>query len=196
MREIAIGLLCLLGGIVGVAPAEEPKRLSAQEVEKELGIAEAYLNRDRDKPPADAKAGETTVAKFAATSVVQNIGGLPEESAVRLKAIALARKYSAIPEYAAEAILRKQKRPDGVDDHQAHTRLYFAWGVLRETGVLRDGMRLEDLVALLGPPTRITPETAEWHNSSQIHVNPCLYYWRQDYESGKKKKGQVEVTRK
>ena len=66
-----------------------------------------------------------------------------------------------------------------MDDHQAHSRLHFAWGVLRATGVLRDGMRLEEVVGLLGQPTKVGPEFAEWYYSSGMHVNPCLR-WRTD----------------
>ena len=92
------------------------------------------------------------------TSVVQNIGRMTDGTPLRLKAIALARKYAALPEYAVEPDLRKQKRPEGIDDHQAHARLHFAWGVLRQTGVLHDGMRLEEVVGLLGQPTKVGPE--------------------------------------
>ena len=194
MRETIAGLLCLLGGFVGAAPAEEPKRLTAEEVEKELAIVEAYISRDRGPPSLDPKP-EHTAANFAATNVVRSLGHLAEGSPVRLKAIALARKHSAIPEYATGKGA-KQKRPEGVSDPQAHTRLRFAWGVLRETGVLRDGMRLEELVALLGQPTETRPETAEWYYSSPMHVNPCLRYWRSDGPEKHQKKGRLEAVRR
>jgi hypothetical protein len=180
MRNCAIATLCILSSSVCVAQAQQPKRLTAEEIERELAIVEAYLARDGGDPWVNATPGESAVAGFSATSVVQNIDGLAADSPLRLEAIALARKYAAIPEYAIEPDLRKQKRPKGVNDRQAHTRLYFAWGVLMGTGILRDGMRLEELVALLGQPTKLEPEMAEWYYSSGMHVNPCLRYWRLD----------------
>lgn len=190
MRPIVFALVCFLGMSTGTAHAAEPKRLTTAEVEKELALAEGYITRDRGKPPVDATTGETVIGRFAVSGVVENIGRQPEGSPLRLKAIALARKYAAIPEYAVQENLKKQKRPEGVDDHQAHARLHFAWGVLRETHVLRDGMRLEEVIALLGPPTKTGPEFAEWYYSSGMHVNPCLR-WRVDGRT----KGSIQVTR-
>jgi hypothetical protein len=137
MGTLAIVLLCALPCSVSGSAAEEPRQLAAEEVEKELAIVEAYLTRDLAASPQVFEPGELSAATSAATKVVGSVGGLPEESPARLKAIALARRYSAIPEYATEADLRQQQRADGVDHRQAHARLYFAWGVLQETGVLR-----------------------------------------------------------
>jgi hypothetical protein len=75
-------------------------------------------------------------------------------------------------------------------DKQAHAGLGFAWGVLRRTTVLRGGMHLEEVVGLLSQPAKTTPECAEWYYSSQMHVNPCLRYWRVDAWM---KKGSIEV---
>ena len=164
-------------------PSEQTERLTEEHVEK----AEAYLGLAKQPSITEHTVGRDAVAK-----VVRNIGGVPEDSPVKIKAIALARKYAAIPEYAVDR-LDKQRRPDNVDDRQAHNRLGFAWKVLRETGVLRTGLRLEDLVGFLGQPTEVRPELAEWYYASPMHVNPCLRYWRAD---GNEKKGQIEIIQK
>jgi hypothetical protein len=194
MWKSSAGLLCVIGSFALIAQADEANPPTAEEVERELVIVEAYLIRNQDKPPVDAKSKEATIANLALANVVRNIGRLPEGSLVRVRAIALARKYAAIPEYAAEADLGKQKRPERVDYHQAHARLDFAWCVLRETGVLREGMRLEELVALLGPPTKIRPDKAVWYYNSPMHVNPCLLYWSSDGPEKHQKKGRLEFT--
>jgi hypothetical protein len=176
-----------------MGPAQEPERLTAEEVDKELAVVEAYLERDLAGATEDRKPGESTIANFAATKVVRALGGLPEDDPARLRAIALARKHAAIPRDAAAEGLRGRRVMGSVEAHQLHARLYFAWGALREVGVLRDGLRLEELVALLGPPSKIGPEVAEWHYNSRMHVDPCLYYWR---TGGGGKKGRVEITRR
>jgi hypothetical protein len=159
--------------VVGLLTGAEPKKPTAEEIEKQFAAAEKYLTM------VDTT-GERMMGVSAAHEAAMNVKHLPEDSALRLKIVALARKFAAIPDYATVEDLRKQKRPENVDDHQAHARLYFAWHVLMETNVLRSGLRLEEYVALLGPPTKIGAETVEWYYSSGMHVNPCLRLWKQD----------------
>lgn len=186
MREFVAGLLCIFVVCLSMTWAQEPKRLTEAEFEKELEIAEAFLKQ----APTETKPVNRFIGVTAVTSVVENVGRMTDGAPLRLKAIALARKCAALPEYSMEPDLRKQERPEGIDDHQAHSRLDFAWGVLRATGVLRDGMRLEEVVGLLGQPTKVGPEFAELYYSSGMHVNPCLR-WRTDGRV----KGRIEETR-
>jgi hypothetical protein len=183
MWKSVAGFVCAFSSVALVALADEPKPPTAEEVDKELSIAEAYLMGDRP-----VKLGTQPIP----ANLIRNIGRLPQDSPVRLRAIALARRYAAIPEY----VFDWKKRPERVDDRQAHFRLGFAWGVLRETGVLRDGMRLEEVVALVGQPTAIRPETAEWYYSSTMHVNPILAYLRSDGPAEGQKAGRVVVGRR
>jgi RNA polymerase sigma factor (sigma-70 family) len=92
-----------------------------------------------------------------------------QDDAVRLAAVNLARHYAKPADM--------QRTPDpGVDYHRlAHERLRFAWEVLIAAGVLRQGMKVEEAVAVLGEPTRTKqPERADWYYDSPMHVNPGL----------------------
>jgi hypothetical protein len=194
MQKIISAVCCLLG-VAGLVQAGEAKPPTEKELEKALAAVQTYLGRDPAKLAAELKPEELRAADEGAAVVLKHVGGLPEDSPVRLKAVALARKYAAVTDYPDPDLLAK-KRSDGVDYHpcyQAHTGLYFAWGVLRETKVLRDGMRLEEVVALLGPPTKITSDYAEWYYRSPMHVNPCLLYFKVDKGDEKRKKGSIEV---
>ena len=92
-----------------------------------------------------------------------------EGDAVRLQAIALARKYASPSD-----LLRRPDPGAGYHRH-AHARLVFAWSILMETGCLRKGMRLEDAVAVLGAPTKVWKDgIVDWAYDSTMHVNPCL----------------------
>jgi len=192
MQKLIIAVCCLLSTAALVRSAE-PKPLTEKEVEKELALIQAYLARDPATLPKDAKNDERRAAHDASVNVVTHVGSLPEDSPVRLKAIALARKYAAVSDYPNSRELSK-KNPDSnhyLIDVRAHTALDFAWGVLRETKVLHDGLRLKDLVGLLGQPTNTTPEMAEWWYRSQMHVNPRLQFWRKD---GRLKKGAILLS--
>ena len=196
MRGFLIGL-SIIGVTVAsmiVAIGQEPKRLDDATLEREFAVVEAYLEQGIPGAahPDGAQRPGRTIANFATSNVVQNLGHLPEGSPIRLRAIALARKHAAIPAYAVEVDLRKQKRPADVDDHLAHSRLGFSWRALIATNVLRNGLRLEDVVALVGPPTKMNENLAEWYYNSPMHVNPCLRYWR---VGDREKKGRIEVTR-
>ncbi len=150
---------------------------------------EAFLAGKPPKVPEDQLGVQALTLQGQTHDIVRSVGSLPENSPARLKAIALARKHALIPDYAVNADLRKTAT---MDHHLAHARLQFAWGVLQETGIIHDGMRLEELVALLGLPTKIDDDTAEWYYSSGMHVNPVLRYTRSDAQ---RSKGKVEVTR-
>lgn len=190
MRPSVVFLMLTLPCIFCTARAEELEPLTAAEIEEELAVVRTYLDRDMTKQEPDGRPGESFRAVEAAGRVLRSIGDLPEESMVRLNAIAFARKHANIP---IPVDVRKQELSAA---RRAHMRLTFSWAVLRKTGVLRDGMRLEELVALLGMPTKIGPETAEWYYSSRMHVNPCLRYWRTTgRHSPEKKEGMIEVTR-
>jgi hypothetical protein len=188
-----ISVVCCLLGAAGLVQAGEPKPLNEKELDQELAVVQAYLGHDPAKLPAEIKPEEDRAAHKAAANVLKYVGGLPEDSPVRLKAIALARKYAAVSEYPdSERLSEKQPHLDNYRiDHRAHAGLDFAWGVLRETKVLRDGMRLEEVVGLFGPPTNLTSDHAEWYYKSPMHVNPHAQYWRKD---GRMKKGSIELS--
>jgi hypothetical protein len=90
----------------------------------------------------------------------------PEDHELRLEAIALARKNAS---------------PGGLteDHHLAHAKLEYAWGVLIAAGMLREGVSLQEAVAILGLPGHVYGDqskeyTAEWPYQSPMHVNPVL----------------------
>jgi hypothetical protein len=193
MQKLLSVVCCLLGGAPGLVPAEESKPLTEKAVGQQLAIVQSYLGRDPARLPAELTPKEHRAAHEAVANVLKHVGGLPEGSPVRLKAIALARKYSAVSEYPdSRRLAEKQPNPDNYRiDQRAHAGLNFAWGVLRQTKVLRDGMRLEEVVGLLGQPTATTPERVEWWYRSHMHVNPRLQYWRVD---ARKKKGSIVLS--
>ncbi len=49
MREIVAGLFCIFVGYLSMTWAQEPKRLTEAEVEKDLAIADAFLSKRRLK---------------------------------------------------------------------------------------------------------------------------------------------------
>lgn len=168
--------------------AEEPNQVTAEEIERDLLSVETFL--------AGLPSDLTTrgAAASAISNVIHNLSSMPEEAPVRLRAINLARKYAAIPDYATPHGRKGRQAAVGVNEAKLdHARLRFAWGVLRAIGVLRDGMGLEELVALLGPPTTLTSKEARWHYLSDMHVNPGLSYTRSDDADEDLKKGQITL---
>src|SRR5262249_29309598 len=90
----------------------------------------------------------------------------PEDNELRLEAIALARQNANLDSV-------------GEDHGLAHARLEYAWGVLIATGVLREGMSLQEAVAILGQPSHVYGDKSkeyavEWYYQSSMHVNPVL----------------------
>ena len=90
----------------------------------------------------------------------------PEDNELRLEAVAWARKN------ASPYVLTG-------DHHLAHAKLDYAWGVLIVTGELREGISLQQAVAILGLPNHVYGDksreyTVEWHYQSPMHVDPVL----------------------
>ena len=143
MRDCVVALLCILGGAMCSVDADEPNRVTAEEIERDLLSVETYLAG----LPGDLT--KNSAAGSAISNVIRNLSSMPEDAPVRLRAISLARKYAAIQDYATP--LGQKGRQATFDVGKAkldHARLRFAWGVLRATGVLRDGMGLEELVLI------------------------------------------------
>jgi hypothetical protein len=163
---------CILLVIVGLMTTERgqaagPPLPDPEKIKDRLVIASKYLQADatnRDRDPAPGR----MIANPAIRKLVKGVGKLPEGDNVRRQTVALARKYARVAE------LRKSPDPGPIYNHQAHTRLYFSWGVLLETRVLRGGLSLEEATALLGRPTSIRGREVEWCYRSRMHVNPCL----------------------
>lgn len=97
-----------------------------------------------------------------------------EGDPLRAEAITLARRY------ARPADLTKKPDRGPAYHNLAHDQLGFAWRVLMETGVLHNGMTLEEAAAILGAPNRVYGNKAsgkyivDWTYESTMHVNPAL----------------------
>src|SRR4051812_45355966 len=123
MQKLISAVCCLLGGAAALVQAGEPKPLTEKEVDQELAIVQSYLGRDPAKLPTEIKPKEHRAAHETVANVLKHVGGLPEGSPVRLKAIALARKYSAVSEYPDSKRLG-EKQPDRYRiDQRAHAGL-------------------------------------------------------------------------
>jgi hypothetical protein len=140
------------------APQSAPEPLK-----KQLDALAAHLGKE----PAKGLAG-LMPPKLDRKRLLKSLAQLPPGDPVRVQAIALARKY------ASPADLRKGSREDPIFFRKDHKRLYFAWQVLLDLGVLRKGMSLEEAVAVLGAPSSVTARRASWYYSSPMHVNPLL----------------------
>jgi hypothetical protein len=116
--------------------------------------------------------------------LVAYLRGHPEDTEVRSRAIALARRHAKVGEVGLT--------PDQTEEQLAgagyrvyrlaHARLNFAWSVLLAAGELREGMSIEQFEEVLGPPTQVRPDTIEWLYNSPMHVNPYLIA---DVEAGR-----------
>ena len=99
------------------------------------------------------------------------LSALPPGDPVRVEAISLARHYGSPAELEAD----EKDNPRGWRDTGC---LNVSWEILQTTGVLREGMPLEDVVAVLGSPY-LRNETDDgvyvrWYYSTPMHVNPAL----------------------
>jgi hypothetical protein len=173
-RLVCAAVLAALAGGMVLSPAASPAAPAEnrrEELRKDLDLIRRYFERDM----TDAKnfvPGEQTNAGFAIGRVVRQVGTLPEDDPLRTASVALARKNASVRQ------LLPQGNPGSTYHNQAHARLAFAWGVLRATKILHNGMSLEEVSALLGQPTKSTADMAEWYYASEMHVNPGLRYWK------------------
>jgi hypothetical protein len=55
-----------------------------------------------------------------------------------------------------------------------HARLYMAWALLKELGVLI-GMTEAEVTAILGQPTSRPKDMLDWYAGSRMHVNPHIW---------------------
>lgn len=97
---------------------------------------------------------------------------LPVGDPLRVSAINLARKHANPEDFTSQ-----RERSAGYHV-QAHAKLEFAWGVLLKTGCLRPGMRLEEIIAMVGAPSELIKRDdvthGVWYYNSHMHVNPRL----------------------
>ena len=148
---------------------DEPKPVDRKQISESLSLASKYLTWDVAKEPP----GELALkSSFAFAKLSDGLPRLSEADELRLEAIALARKYSSVTDLMRPA--PKGEKRDANYHHQAHAGLYFSWNILQGTKVLREGLSLEEAVALLGSPTAIKGDAVEWYYNSEMHVNPCL----------------------
>ena len=87
----------------------------------------------------------------------------PDDKALYEKTVSLARKHAKV-----SAIGPK------VSPNQAHRRLYFSWNILLGLGIIREGMEVKEMEAILGEPTYRGAKTIVWRYCSRMHVNPSL----------------------
>lgn len=104
---------------------------------------------------------------------------LEKSNKVRIQAVALARKWARV------ADLVRSPDPGPGYHRQVRSRLHFAWDVLLAAGELREGMKVEEAVAILGPPAQATSANILWYYQSPMHVNPSL---QASLEDGRLKK--------
>jgi hypothetical protein len=134
-----------------------------------LGELTAFFLRRLEQ----ASMSEGSLPKVDINTVLFYLKSHPEDKAQRNQALQLAKKY------ARPANLIRWPDQGAAYHHRAHGLLTFAWGVLIATGILREGMSLEEAVTILGLPTTVngnkhTDCTVDWYYGSTMHVNPCL----------------------
>jgi len=102
------------------------------------------------------------------------LGKLATNDLLRVDAILMARMYASPAELAKSA-----KNPE--EHSKNHSRVILAWKLLQAIGLLKEGVDLESVVALLGKPTDNfkTWDTAEnaayrWEYPSKLKRNPAL----------------------
>jgi hypothetical protein len=154
--------VCFLASPEAVRPQEAPKTEPGQ-LKKQLDALAAELGQEPEKGVAAIKPPNPDRKRL-----LKALAQLPPGDPLRVQAIALARKY------ASPSDLRKASRESPAFYRKDHERLYFAWRVLLDLGVLRKGMSLEEAVAVLGAPAPQTTTRADWYYSSPMHVNPQL----------------------
>ena len=112
------------------------------------------------------------------SSIVAHLSAHDDDTALRDRAVRLAKRYAKLPEPPTDGSLQEW-RDDWRTHRLAHARLGFAWQALTELGVLKDGITIKEAKAILGPPTHPQPRNEEgqyihWHYHSPMHTNPRL----------------------
>jgi hypothetical protein len=141
---------------------QDPRPDSRARITEQFGLMAAYLGQEVREGSPWPKYPNVDVAQL-----LEDLKCLKQGDELRVKAIALARRYSSPSD-----LVKKDASP-GYHEH-AFARLYFAWGILMKTGILRTGRTLEDLIALLGPCTTTRDNLVDWYYSSPRCCNPCL----------------------
>jgi hypothetical protein len=148
--------------------AQTPQQPEREQARTQLQIIEDHLaGKDFSKPWIEWPA-------VLPQQLMDYLRLSKEGDRLRLDAITLARKYARPSDLI--------KKPDaGPAYHNlAHDRLGFAWRVLMETGVLHQGMSLEEASAILGRADVVYENKiggvyiVNWTYASPMHVNPAL----------------------
>jgi hypothetical protein len=124
---------------------------------------EAYRARKHLEALTEFLAAEVTKGKPTPAVPNEALAGLlafikkqKDDDALRKETIKLAKKYARVP-----------KRREGADadyqaDNHAVSRLEVAWRLLWETGVLKNGMTVDQAAAVLGEPTHRDEAAVYW----------------------------------
>jgi hypothetical protein len=149
--------LCLLSlCLVPVRAGDEPP--GRGDARKNLKAVADFLGgeiKDIAYPPLPRKEFDALLAF---------VKKLKDDDDIRKDTIALARKHAMASEY-------RDPRGEGrgaLISHQNRDRAYAAWKILWETGVLKNGMTLDDATAVLGKPTQARGDFVSWHVPSQL----------------------------
>jgi hypothetical protein len=161
MRQL-ISMLLLATFLGFTAHASAQTRPAEDELKQQIET----LRKQMDDGPG----AEWDHHAFAA--LVKALSELPKADERRVAALDLAGRFARADELSSHARTNADYRRD-------HFRLNVAWTILQTLQVLREGMPAEDLVPILGKPTKVYDlpageQTWRWYYGSPMHVNPGL----------------------
>jgi hypothetical protein len=97
-----------------------------------------------------------------------------QREALRLLKLVRGRPDADRTRRALVAWARAEGRTTGKGSSHCNFAPGTAWQVLIELRVLRVGMTVSELEAVIGPPSSLSPDEAVWYADSPCHVNPRL----------------------
>ena len=177
LTDLILFFLLIFAPIASAEFSTVEKRIAEMTPIQLLEAVRVQLTADVPNPPRNVQlllfGSIKTDPALELQGLLECLSEAESGSALRVNAVALARRFSSPNELAADA--------DGVSDwNRDREKLNYAWKILQATGVLRPGIRAEDAVAVLGSPSSqfvdedTNVKVLRWYYKSPMHVNPYL----------------------
>lgn len=162
-------VLCLCGHTEEIPGTNASKR---EKMLEQIKIAELHFKENISRWGTSENVDARSKAITALHEIAEVVATLSEEDEIRLRTAAIAGRLANILEL----------KETNLTPQFARKLLVLSWSILIKTKALDGGKRLEELVAILGMPTKIEKDHIEWYFDSPMHTNPCLRLDRENKE--------------